>query len=221
MIPEGDIQENDSVLTYTIHFQNTGNDTTWFITVKDTLSSYLNPATVVNVASSHEYSTFDISGTGILTWLFNPIFLVDSFTNEPASKGFVMFRVKKKPNLPLNTQIKNRAHIYFDYNEPVATNTVTSTLTDPNYIFNVTNDAAIQVIAAPNPFTAQTQITVEGVTGAFNFELFDVSGKLLQKKNALTDNRFVINREGMSAGIYFYSITTTTKQKAFGRLVVE
>ncbi len=219
--PEGDIQENDSVLTYTIHFQNTGNDTTWFITVKDTLSSYLNPATVVNVASSHEYSTFDISGTGILTWLFNPIFLVDSFTNEPASKGFVMFRVKKKPNLPLNTQIKNHAHIYFDYNEPVATNTVTSTLTDPNYIFNVTNDAAIQVIAAPNPFTQQTQITVEGITGAFNFELFDVSGKLLQKKNALTDNRFTINRDGMSAGVYFYSITTTAKQKAFGRLVVE
>lgn len=219
--PEGDILEDDSVLTYTIHFQNTGDDTTWFITVKDTLSSFLNPATVVNVASSHEYSSFDISGTGILTWLFNPIFLVDSFTNEPASKGFVMFRVKKKSNLPLNTKIENQAHIYFDYNEPVATNTVINTLTEPNYIFNVTNDAGIQVTAAPNPFSKQTQITVEGITGAFNFELFDVSGKLLQKKSALISNRFVINREDMSAGIYFYSITTNTMQKAFGRLVVE
>jgi len=219
--PAGDIQEEDSVLTYTIHFQNTGNDTTAFIIIKDTLSSYLNPVTVQNIASSHEYTSFDISGTGVLTWLFNPIFLVDSFTNEPASKGFVSFRIKKKAGLPLNTQIANHASIYFDYNEAVVTNTVISKLTDPNGIRNITNDASIQVAVAPNPFTHQTQITVEGTTGAFNFELFDVSGKLLKKINAQTGNRFTINREGMSAGIYFYSITTNTKQKAFGRLVVE
>ncbi len=219
--PAGDIFEEDSILTYTIHFQNTGNDTTSFIILKDTLSSYLNPATIENLASSHEYTSFDVSGNGILTWVFNPIFLVDSATNEPASKGFVTFRIKKKNGLPLNTEIKNSASIYFDYNEPIKTNTVSSRLTEPNAIHNTTSDAGITVIAAPNPFTQQTQITVEGITGAYHFELFDVSGKLLKKINALSDNRFTINREGMSAGIYFYSITTSEKQKAFGRLVVE
>jgi uncharacterized repeat protein (TIGR01451 family) len=219
--PAGDIQEQDSVLTYTIHFQNTGNDTTYFVILKDTLSPHLEPASVNNLSSSHAYTSFNVSENGILTWLFNPIFLVDSATNEPASKGFVMFKVKKKAGLSLNTEIKNTAHIYFDYNEPVVTNTVSSKLTDPTYIHNITNDAAIQVTAAPNPFTLQTQLTVEGISGAYNFELFDVSGKLLQKKNGLTDSRFAINREGMSAGVYFYSITTSTKQKAFGRLVVQ
>jgi hypothetical protein len=219
--PAGDILEEDSVLTYTIHFQNTGNDTTAFVILKDTLSTHLNPATIQNLASSHEYTSFDISENGILTWLFNPIFLVDSATNEPASKGFVTFRIKKKNGLPLNTQIKNSASIYFDYNEPIKTNTVSNRLTEPNFIYNVSNDAAINVIAAPNPFTQQTQLTVEGITGTFNFELFDVSGKLLKKINALADSRFTINRESMSAGVYFYSITTTQKQKAFGRLVVE
>ena len=83
--PEGDIMEGDSILTYTIHFQNTGNDTTNFIIVTDTLSQFLDPMSVENLASSHNYSDFNISGSGILTWTFNPIYLVDSATNEPES----------------------------------------------------------------------------------------------------------------------------------------
>jgi uncharacterized repeat protein (TIGR01451 family) len=70
VFPEGNILECDSILTYTIHFQNTGNDTTWFITISDTLSPYLDPSSVANIASSQEYTSFDISGTGTLTWLF-------------------------------------------------------------------------------------------------------------------------------------------------------
>ncbi len=220
VLPAGDILEEDSVLTYTIHFQNTGNDTTWFITIKDTLSPSLNPASVVNLASSHDYASFTISEKGILTWLFNPIFLVDSATNEPASKGFIKFKVKKRAGLPLNTQITNRASIYFDYNEPIVTNTVSNKITIPDYIFGLSNEAKINVSAAPNPFSQRTVITVTGITGAYNFELFDVNGKLLQNKANLTENRFDLNREGMSAGIYFYSVTSTTKQKAYGRLVI-
>lgn len=220
VLPAGDILEEDSVLTYTIHFQNTGNDTTWFITIKDTLSQYLNPASVVNLASSHDYASFNISEKGILTWLFNPIFLVDSATNEPASKGFIKFKVKKRSGLPLNTQITNRASIYFDYNEPIITNTVSSKLTEPNFIFTPGADPSIAVSAAPNPFTQTTVISIAGVNSTYDFELFDISGQLLKKKTAMADTRFEISREGISAGVYFYSVTTINKQKAYGRLVI-
>ncbi len=219
--PAGDIHEEDSVLTYTIHFQNTGNDTTWFVLVKDTLSQFVDPASVVNLSSSHDYTSFTVSDQGILTWLFNPIFLVDSATNEAASKGFVMFKVKKKKNLPLTTEIRNTAHIYFDYNEAVVTNTVTNTLTSPNYVFNLSNQAGIEVTASPNPFAQSTQISVQGISGTFSFELFDVNGKLLKKMNNISENRFALDRQNMSAGVYFYSVTSTTKQKAFGRVVVQ
>jgi hypothetical protein len=221
VLPAGDIMEEDSILTYTIHFQNTGNDTTWFITVKDTLSPYVNPATVQNIASSHEYSSFNISDNGILTWVFNPIYLVDSTTNAAASKGYVMFRVKKKNNLPLATQIKNKAHIYFDYNEAIVTNTVSNTLTQPNYIFTVKSDRNISVSAMPNPFTQSTQIVVEGINSTFDFELFDVTGKTIKKISSLNGNRFELDRETMSAGVYFYRITSTTMQRGYGRVVVE
>ncbi len=221
VMPAGDIyDETTSQLTYTIHFQNTGNDTAWFVILKDTLSSYLEPASVVNIAGSHTITEFSISQTGILTWVFNPIYLVDSATNPEGSKGYVSFRVNKKAGLPIGTEIKNTAHIYFDYNDAVVTNTVNSRIADPNGIPGANAGSPISVFAAPNPFTQSTQLTVTGITGAYNFELFDVSGKQLKQLNNITSPRFEIDRDGISAGVYFYSITTINKQKSYGRLVV-
>jgi hypothetical protein len=185
------------------------------------LSSYLEPGSVENIASSHPITEFTISERGILTWVFNPIYLVDSNTNEPASHGYVTFRVKKKSNLPLTTAITNTAHIYFDYNEPVVTNTVRNVLTEPNFIFRVNGDKNISVVAMPNPFTQSTQIVVDGINGAFDFDLFDVTGKTIKKISAIHENRFNLNREDMSAGVYFYRITSATMQRAYGRVVVE
>lgn len=126
--PKNTIDPADSVLRYTIHFQNCGTDSTHFVILKDTLSQNLDPLSVATVASSHPYSSFTVSGEGILTWTFNPLRLVDSITDPVGSKGFVTFTVHKKANLPIGTVISNKASIYFDYNEPVVTNTVRDTV---------------------------------------------------------------------------------------------
>src|ERR1019366_780706 len=117
-----------SVLTYTIHYQNTGSDSTYFIIVKDTLSPYLDPSTVRNLASSDNYSDFNVSGTGILTWTFSPLRFADSITNSSGSKGFIIFTVNKKSGLAPGTSINNSASVYFDYNEPAQTNIVTNSI---------------------------------------------------------------------------------------------
>jgi hypothetical protein len=129
--PANSIAAEDSVLTYSIHFQNTGNDSTWFVIIRDTLSSFLDATSVQNIASSHPYSDFSISGEGILKWTFNPLRLVDSVTNPSGSKGFVMFTVKKRSDAPVGAIIQNNASIYFDYNVPVVTNTVIDTVMTP------------------------------------------------------------------------------------------
>lgn len=220
--PAGKILEEDSVLTYTIGFQNTGTDSTHFIIVKDTLSSNLNAATVRNIASSHPYSEFTISGNGILTWVFNPLRLVDSFTNEPGSHGFVMFTVKKKSNMPIGSIISNTAHIYFDYNVPVVTNTVADTVSEPNYISALRSEDGISVKAFPNPFSNATNILVEGLKGSFNFELYDVTGRLRNKISSTETNQFQLQSDELSSGVYFYRITSVNKkQSGYGKLVVE
>ena len=74
-------QENitaQDTLTYMIHFQNTGTDTAFTVIVRDTLPSYVDPATVELESASHPY-TFRIYGQGILEWTFNNIKLALTF----------------------------------------------------------------------------------------------------------------------------------------------
>ncbi len=112
---------------YTINFQNTGTDTAYNITITDTLSSYLDPLTIKAGASSHPYS-WEILSPCILKFHFNGINLPDSAVNEPRSHGFVTYSIGTVHGLPAGTIIKNTAHVYFDFNLPVETNTTTNEL---------------------------------------------------------------------------------------------
>ena len=80
--------------------------------------------------SSHP-CTLKVEEDSILVVTFADIDLPDSTSDEPNSHGFVKFSLKFKPNFPLNTPVKNSASIYFDFNAPVLTNSVTSTLYAP------------------------------------------------------------------------------------------
>ncbi len=216
--PSGNILNSDSVLTYTIHFQNTGNDTTNFVIVKDTLSQYLDPTSVQNLTSSHNYESFDISGIGILTWIFNPIELVDSSTNEPASKGFITFSIKQKSNLPIGTVIENNASIYFDYNSPVVTNTVQNSII--NSVKNIIGNT-VTVTAYPNPFTESTTIKVDGVKTTFDFQLNNVLGEKVAEQKNISSKQFSFNRKNLAQGIYLYTISSEGKIIANGKIAVE
>ena len=219
--PAGPITASDSVLTYTIHFQNTGTDSTHFVVIKDTLSSNLDPASVRNIASSDKYSAFDVSGKGILTWTFNPLRVVDSMTNPSGSKRFITFTVKKKGNLSIGTTISNRASVYFDYNDPVVTNTVADTEALPTYVSEISNSNNIQVKAFPNPFTDLTKIVVSGLNEKFGFELYDVTGRLQQSIPSIDNSSFEVQRGLLSRGVYLYRIIVGNKPAAYGKLVVE
>jgi hypothetical protein len=56
--------------------------------------------------------------------------LPDSNVNLIASNGFVNFRIKPVSSVVLNTVIPNKGAIYFDYNEPIITNTATTTISN-------------------------------------------------------------------------------------------
>ena len=113
---------NEEPLTYTIRFQNTGTYAAFTVVVMDTLSPNLNAASIEVLSASHDYS-FSVSGNGSLRWKFDNIMLPDVNTNEPLSHGFIKYRVKPKNNLAIGDEIQNTAYIFFDYNEPVITNT--------------------------------------------------------------------------------------------------
>ncbi len=141
--PEGAGANNDvkrgTPLIYRIRFQNTGNDTAFKVVVRDSLPNNLDIATLRIGAASHSY-TYKITGkaNAVLEVTFDNILLPDSTTDELGSHGFFYFNIQHKKGLPINTEIKNEAGIYFDFNAPVITNTAKITLNDGNQLITKT-----------------------------------------------------------------------------------
>ena len=174
VFPEGNISPDfiatGKFLDYTIRFQNTGNDTAFNISIKDTISKNLEISTLELLSTSHACEMF-LSKTGSLEWRFNNILLPDSNHNEPLSHGFIRYRIKPKNTLVLGDQIINKAHIYFDYNEDIITNevqTILSLISDTLHIPIVTNipkticsDKSTKVGKLLNPPGSSATITIK------------------------------------------------------------
>lgn len=113
---------NGEYLNYLIRFQNTGTDTAFNITVRDTLDSRLDWNSLQMIAASHPYQ-LTIKDGNKLAWQFSNIKLPYTGIDEPNSHGYITYRIKPKPTVQVGDTIKNTAGIYFDYNLPIATNT--------------------------------------------------------------------------------------------------
>ncbi|MBS1624108.1 MAG: hypothetical protein JST83_08830 [Bacteroidetes bacterium] len=199
--PSGGLTASDTVLNYTVRFQNDGNAPASLVVVKDTLSPYVDPASAIPGASSHPYK-FTLSGNGLLTFTFENINLPDSVHDEPHSKGFVNYTVHTKPNLPIGTQVKNTANIYFDFNQPVVTNTTVNTRSDLTGFNTISNSGTMQVSITPNPVQAQSQVHFSGTTGDISFELMDVTGRKVMETT--TDKDFLLSGTALAPGMYTY-----------------
>jgi hypothetical protein len=150
----------------------------------------------------------------VLKWTFDNILLPDSNTNEEKSHGFVRYSVRAKADLALGTRLENFADIYFDYNDPVRTNTTVNTLWQPTYTPGVVDtvftsklkkqlvDNAIKI--SPNPATdvITIQSSEGGVTG--NLKLTDLQGRILQAKQFSYGKSISIKE--LQPGIYFLKI---------------
>lgn len=218
--PEGDIELADSVLTYTIHFQNTGTDTATVIKITDSLSYLLDPQSVVNIASSPLYNQFFIAPGAVLTWVFSPAGIPDSATNALASAGFISFKAKLKSGTQPGYTVQNKASVSFDSHSSIVTNTTANYISFPLSIAQLT-DAQISVKVFPNPFSSIVTIMIDGINTSYTFELIDVTGRAVKKLDDITTNRFQIERGDITSGVYLYRISVNHKALAYGKLVVD
>lgn len=216
--------EQNIDLEYFIRFQNTGTDTAFRVVIRDTLSPFLDVASVRPGASSHNYD-FDISGPGILKFTFENILLPDSTTNESASQGFIKYRISQKENVPLGSVINNSAAIYFDFNAPVITNTTFHTIGEDFVPMNVSVNSEISenilVNVFPNPFSKKAILELNGVDlkGEKTFLLFNSTGQLMQKF-IFENDRIEINGEELNNGVYYFKINNKQGVAVTGKVVV-
>ncbi|MCW3127821.1 MAG: putative rane-anchored cell surface protein [Bacteroidetes bacterium] len=213
----GVVSGRDSVIDYTINFQNTGTASTHFVIVKDTLDTNLDFRSV-EVMGSSSACKFD-NNNGVLTFTMDPLVLTDSATDEPHSHGFVAFRVKVKTGTAIGTVIHNTANIYFDYNSAVNTNTAINTVTNPLGFGNMKD--AMMVNVRPNPFEQSAIISFNNPShDKYVLRIYDIAGNLVNTMTG-SGSEFQIEKGNMASGVYMYKLTNqNTKLSAQGKVSV-
>ena len=131
----GYITTNVDTITYTIRFQNTGNDTAYNVLISDILDPGLDWHTFELISSSHNAQVV-VDATGEVDFNFNNIFLPDSAADFLGSQGFIKYRIQMVDSLQVGTSIYNTAYIYFDQNPAVITNTEIHTTYDCENMIN-------------------------------------------------------------------------------------
>ncbi len=214
--------EPGTQLEYGIHFQNTGNDTAFTVRLVDTLSQWLDPATIRPGASSHPY-TFDLTGTGIATFTFDHILLPDSNVNEVASHGFVQFTILPKTNTPLETKIENTAAIYFDFNPPIFTNTTFHHIGDHFITLGLWQPESpeFEVVVSPNPTMGSATIAIKGLTqiDPLQLQVIDTYGKVVVNQQT-AGNCFLLNGQLLPGGLFFFRIMQEGKLVGNGKIMI-
>ena len=219
----------DTDLDYHIRFQNTGTDTAFTVVIRDTISPYLDITTLQPNVSSHNY-TWQIFGDDVqvVEFTFSNIMLVDSNTNEPLSHGFIQFSIEQMANNPLGTVIENSAAIYFDFNEPIITNTTHHEIGEDFVEVNIVSTQyledelpVIETTVYPNPFTDVTTIEISGYEDIepITFTLYDMMGRQVEVIQHST-TQFQLERNQLSSGIYYYSIQNSSDVIDSGQLIV-
>lgn len=193
-------------LEYLIRFQNTGTDTAFTVVVRDTLSPWLDPATLRLGSSSHPCE-LQISGEGNLSFRFDQIMLPDSNINEAASHGFVTFTISQRPGNANGTEILNQANIFFDFNEPVETNSTHHTVGIPEVVGTKETEAEQVVKLAPNPFRKELAIQLDSIANGreYSLRLFDITGKLVDAVD-FSGALFSYQNDRLLAGFYLLEI---------------
>lgn len=207
--PAGNISTTDSVLQYTIHFQNVGTLPAHNISVLDTLDADLDWNTLRLVYTSHPCQV-SITESGIALFRFNNIFLPAQEDDDLNSNGQIIYTIKQKPSLADGTQIKNTASIYFDYNQPIITNTTLNTL-GPLGVQHINyGPATFEFSLFPNPANNSFQVTMDNKqSGTALIEVANVAGTvLLQQSLALITGKqqASVNVSALAPGIYFVTI---------------
>lgn len=214
--PNGNLPVGMHTMNYTIHFQNTGNDTAFNIFILDTIDTNLDINTFQAVASSHPMQVDILPPGNVVKFAFPNIMLVDSNKNEPLSHGQIFYTIRTKANLPVGTQIKNTAYIYFDYNPAVVTNTTINTIG----MFTSVNELSSQnfISIYPNPATTNVWVVLSQKQNNAEISVVNAFGQPVLKTKA-TQKVTNLDVRNLSEGIYNL-IVNNGKQNTCAKLIL-
>ncbi len=213
--PLGLIPYTDSVLEYMVHFQNTGTWPAENITVLDTLDDNLDWTSLTPVFQSSpcKVTLSQAGAKKIAKFSFPDINLPTKASDEVRSNGMLTYTIHLKRSLTVGSQIRNKASIYFDYNEPVMTNITLNTLQSAGPGVSVKNIPAV----TSNTFSVYPNPANNNFTAIVNCELAtrgelmitDVTGKTMMTKTISLQKgtqNIPVDVRNLPSGTYFVTL---------------
>jgi uncharacterized repeat protein (TIGR01451 family) len=213
--PDGEVAM-DQPLTYSIKFENVGTGRAHNIFIEDVLDEDLDLSSVSLVSSSHPVTGFQINGNKLVISL-EGVDLAGTLGPE-TNLGEVVFTARPLPVEDQNDgYVENTASVFFDFNDPVVTNTVKNTFLDEPCATPVSHDPLPQSNYLgsnyPNPFNPTTTITYGmAAQGHVTIAIYNINGSLV--RTLVSDDKpagwYTANWDGrdqagrpVASGVYF------------------
>lgn len=199
--------EIENYLHYVIRFQNIGTASAINVRVEDILDEKLDIETFQLLASSHNNLDFSIKNRKA-TFLFNEINLVHKEENEELSNGYLSFKIKPKKDVAIGDIISGEANIFFDFEQPITTNNVSTEIidkplsTDKNEI----KDFSIY----PNP--TNSLIKIQSKTQIISLSISNSIGQTLRKVEKTNIDEIDISN--FKSGIYYLILKDDLNRKS-------
>lgn len=194
----------DQPLTYTVRFQNTGNFEALHVNIIDSIDVNFDLTTFELLGQSHPNLEVNFMGGNQLQFNFQNIHLPDSLSDPVGSCGYVIFKIRSKQGIPFNTVASNKVHIFFDFNDPIITNNVTTTFT--NDIPCITTDDlgmfeldGVQYLVFPNPTQSEVTFRIND-NQKHSLKLISSIGILIHETEV--ENGSVVQMGDLPSGLY-------------------
>lgn len=124
--PEGFINKGQS-LTYTIRFENVGTYKATYVFLENRIPEGLELGTLEILSSSHPY-TYSITPDRLLRVAYRYIDLPPAMLDSIGAHGHFKYKIRPKIGIEEGQVIENSAKIFFDFEDPIVTNTVVNTI---------------------------------------------------------------------------------------------
>ncbi|WP_289062661.1 FG-GAP-like repeat-containing protein [uncultured Zobellia sp.] len=179
------VEQAGEYLNYIIRFQNIGTASAINVRIENELDEKLDWDTFMFISSSHENSTKITDGNKV-EFLFENIHLPDSTSNEPASHGYVAYKIKPKSTVQTWDFINATANIFFDFNPPIITNTATTQIRGEILPFETSLTGVNDITCNLASSSGNVGFEVSGGIPPYRFELLNSSGNVI----STTDNSY-------------------------------